>query len=151
MINIALTWDAYLAWHRQLYTRLPVDADDATIDAHGLSMLHRAIALKAMFEEASDHASKFWYPHLAMTVYPVCVWKFRTDLWDMSMSALELSHAAVGRILDRTAAKRLTSDQEGGTTLTTQPMLKAEGPARLVLWGHLFKKKDDPPSSRCDR
>ena len=42
IVNIALTWDSYFAWHFQLYTRLAPDADDASIDAHGLSMLHLA-------------------------------------------------------------------------------------------------------------
>ena len=57
VVNIALTWDAYFAWHFRLYTRLAADAEDAAIDAHGLKMLHLAIALKEMFEEASDHGS----------------------------------------------------------------------------------------------
>ena len=132
VVNVALAWDAYLAWHHGLYTRLPADADDATIDAHGLKMLHLAIASKEMFEEASDHASQSWYPHIAMTVYPVCVWKFRSDLWDVSMSALELSHAHVGRILDRTSVKRITCNGEGETTASTKPPMLGEGPARLV-------------------
>ena len=130
ILNVALTWDAYFAWHFHMYTRLAPDADDAAIDAHGLAALHTAIAWKQMFEEASDHASNSWYPHLAMAVVPISIWTWRSDLWDLSMSALELSHALTGRVLDRTSVKRITLNE---TTLSTQaPKLGKEGPARLV-------------------
>ena len=65
-----------------------------------------------------------------MAVVPISIWTWRSDLWDLSMSALELSHALTGRVLDRTSVKRITLNE---TTLSTQaPKLGKEGPARLV-------------------